>query len=173
VAVNLELKARTASAAEARRLALDCGASPSGTLLQEDTYFRVPRGRLKLREARGSPAELIYYERDEETPERWSRYTREEVGDAGGLKRVLAAAFGVLAVVIKRRELYMFRDARIHVDDVEGLGTFLEFEVTGGETPATEETMRDLRAAFGVAPEDVLKCSYSDMIPAKRISPGA
>ena len=173
MAVNLELKARTASNAGARERALALGASPSGTLHQVDTYFVVPRGRLKLREFSGGEAELIYYERSEETPERWSRYTRERVGEPGAVCRVLAAAFGVQAVVRKRRDLYLWRDARIHVDDVEGLGTFLEFEVTGGETPATVATMQELRAAFAVAPEDVVKCSYSDMIPAKRISPDA
>jgi len=173
VAANLELKARTASSECARSLALRCGASPAGTLMQEDTYFTVARGRLKLREIRGTGAELIYYERDEETPERWSDYTRETVSEPAGLKRVLARAFGVLAVVRKRRDLFLFRDARIHVDDVDGLGSFLEFEVTGGETSATEATMRDLREAFSVRVEDIVKCSYSDMIGAKRISAGA
>ena len=173
MAVNLELKARTASSESARALAVRCGASPAGTLLQEDTYFTVARGRLKLREIRGTGAELIYYERDEATPERWSQYTRETVSEPAGVKRVLARAFGVLAVVRKRRDLFLFRDARIHVDDVDGLGSFLEFEVTGGETSATEATMRDLREAFAVRAEDILKCSYSDMIGAKRISAGA
>ena len=173
MAVNLELKARIASPAAARAHALGAGAAPSGTLVQHDTYFRVPRGRLKLRETSGAPAELIYYERDETAPERWSRYTRETVGDGAGVRHVLEAAFGVLAVVRKRRDLYLLRDARIHVDEVEGLGSYLEFEVTGGETPATAATMRDLRAAFGVAADDILKCSYSDMILEKRISPDA
>jgi len=173
MALNLELKARTAASAPARARALAHGAAAAGTLIQVDTYLAVPRGRLKLRAIEGAGAELIYYERDEATPERWSRYTREPVGEPAGLLRVLTAAFGVLAVVRKRRDLFLWRDARIHVDDVEGLGSFLEFEVTGGETPATTATMRELREAFGVAEEDVVKCSYSDMILAKRISADA
>jgi predicted adenylyl cyclase CyaB len=86
---------------------------------------------------------------------------------------VLTEAFGVLAVVRKRRDLYLFRDARIHIDDVEDLGTFVEFEVSGGETPATLATMRELKAAFGICDDSVIKASYSDMILAKRISDGA
>jgi predicted adenylyl cyclase CyaB len=74
--------------------------------------------------------------------------------------------------VRKRRELYIFRDARIHIDDVEGLGTFVEFEVTGGETPASVATMRELRSSFGIGEESVIKVSYSDMILEKRISAG-
>jgi adenylate cyclase class IV len=170
---NLELKAAYQSPQKARDCALACGAAPAGTLVQRDTYFRVPRGRLKLREIEGSEAELIYYERAEATAERWSHFTREPVAAPAGLLRVLTEAFGVLAVVRKRRELYLFRDARIHIDAVEELGTFLEFEVTGGETPASVVTMKELRAAFGIRDESVVKVSYSDMILAKRISGGS
>ena len=170
---NLELKARYPSPHKAHECAAACGAVRQGTLIQQDTYFRVPRGRLKLREAEGETAELIYYERSEEGTERWSRFTREPVGEPGGLVHVLEDAFGVLAVVRKRRELYLFRDARIHIDDVEGLGTFVEFEVTGGETPATLVTMTELRGAFGICDDSLIKVSYSDMILAKRISGGA
>jgi predicted adenylyl cyclase CyaB len=170
---NLELKARYASPQKAHACARALGAVRCGTLIQQDTYFRVPRGRLKLREADGETAELIYYERSEEMTERWSRFTREPVTEARGLSRVLCEAFGVLAVVRKRRELYLFRDARIHIDDVDGLGAFVEFEVTGGETPATISTMRELREAFGIGDDIVIKVSYSDMILAKRISGGA
>ena len=169
---NLELKARYPSPQKAHAVARAFGASHRGTLNQEDTYFRVPRGRLKLREAVGETAELIYYERAEETTERWSRFTRVPVIEAAGLRRVLAEAFGVLVVVRKSRDLYLFRDARIHIDDVECLGTFLEFEVTGGETPAAVATMRELRGAFGIVDDSVIKVSYSDMILAKRISDG-
>ena len=169
---NLELKARLASPQEARACARALGASPRGILVQTDTYFRIPRGRLKLRQAEGETAELIYYERAEETTERWSRFVREPVGDASGLVRVLTEAFGVLAVVKKHRELHIFRDARIHIDDVDGLGTFVEFEVTGGRTPATVATMNDLRRAFGIVDDNVVKVSYSDMILEKRISGG-
>ena len=169
---NLELKARYPSPREAQACAAALGASRSGLLIQQDTYFRIPRGRLKLREAEGETAELIYYERTEESAERWSRFTREPVTAPAGLVHVLTDAFGVLAVVRKRRELYIFRDARIHIDDVEGLGTFVEFEVTGGETPASVATMRELRNAFGIGEESVIKVSYSDMILEKRISAG-
>ena len=169
---NLELKAQYPSPGQAHERARAMGAARHGTLLQRDTYFRVPRGRLKLRESDGETAELIYYERSEETGERWSRFTRAPVTEAGGLLHLLSEAFGVLAVVRKRRELYLFRDARIHIDDVEELGTFVEFEVTGGESPATLATMRELRAAFGIGDESVIKVSYSDMILAKRISGG-
>jgi adenylate cyclase, class 2 len=170
---NLELKARYPSTQKAHACAAGCGAAKAGTLLQQDTYFRVPRGRLKLREAGEGSAELIYYERAETTAERWSRFTREHVGEPGGVKRVLTEAFGILAVVRKKRELYLFKDARIHIDTVDDLGTFVEFEVTAGETPASVATMKQLRSAFEIGDESVVKVSYSDLILAKRISDGS
>ena len=171
--VNLELKARIASPGRAHECAAACGAAPRGTLVQRDTYFRVPSGRLKLREIEGAEPELIFYDRPENDPERWSTFTRETVGNPGGVRTVLAEAFGVLAVVRKRRDLYMFRDARIHIDDVDDLGTFVEFEVTGGKTAASVATMKDLKDAFAIVEGDIVKASYSDMILAKRISPGS
>jgi predicted adenylyl cyclase CyaB len=166
---NLELKARYPSLQEAHACAAALGAARCGLLIQQDTYFRIPRGRLKLREAEGETAELIYYERVEESAERWSRFTREPVAATAGLVHVLTEAFGVLAVVRKRRELYIFRDARIHIDDVEGLGTFVEFEVTGGEIPSSVATMRELRNAFRIDEESVIRVSYSDLILEKRM----
>ena len=170
---NLELKARYPSMAEAHACAAGCGAVRGGTLIQQDMYFRVPKGRLKLRETEGESAELIYYERTETTAERWSRFTREQVGEPGELRRILTEALGVLAVVRKRRELYLLNDARIHIDTVEDLGTFVEFEVTTGEAPASVATMKRLRSAFAIGDDSIVKVSYSDLILAKRISGGS
>ena len=50
---NLEIKARVADAAALRALALPLATERLGVDMQTDTYFRVPRGRLKLREEGG------------------------------------------------------------------------------------------------------------------------
>jgi adenylate cyclase class 2 len=137
-------------------------------LVQRDTYFRVSRGRLKLRECAGGGAELIFYEREESADERWSRYERVPVGDPEALANVLGLAGGILAVVEKKRSLYTYQNARIHLDEVSRLGSFLEFEVVGGEPAGSTELMRLLRDAFGVREEMIFRGSYSDMIAAKR-----
>ena len=171
MATNLELKARVRSLDEACSSARACGATFQGILTQRDTYYRVVRGRLKLREFAEGGAELIFYERQEDTPERWSHYTKEPVGDGRAVGRVLSEAFGTLAIVQKRRRLFLYRGARIHVDDVEGLGSFVEFEVPGEESPEVLATMRELRAAFGITDPMVLRISYSDMVFAKKNFP--
>ncbi len=128
---NIELKARCADLRAAREAALVAGARVIGVLNQIDTYFVVPHGRLKLREINGERAELI--QRPSATTTRTSarvRITwsfRDGCGWAGRnpLCRGAGASWGSGG---SRRELLMYHNVRIHLDDVQGLGAFLEFE---------------------------------------------
>jgi adenylate cyclase class 2 len=167
VPTNLELKARLSSRARAEDRARGVGAEECEILRQTDTYFIVPRGRLKLRETEGKIAELIAYERAEDADERWSKYKKAEIVDPHGFKDTVAFNVGILAVVRKERKLFLYRGARIHLDEVEGLGSFIEFEVPsdGGENPLT--LMQELRAIFQVAENDIEKGSYSDLLLSK------
>jgi len=170
--VNLELKARIASLEAAEARARAAGAGFRDTLSQVDTYFRVAHGRLKLREQKGGPSELIYYERAEDTAERWSSYEKEPVAEPEALTRMLSRALGVLAVVAKERRLYLYRGARIHLDEVRGLGSFVEFEVPATDEE-TSEIMKELRQVLAIEERDVIKYSYSDMILGESFSPEA
>lgn len=161
---NLELKARVASIETARDAANRTGARFEATLVQTDTYFKVPYGRLKLREISGRSAELIYYDRTEKADERWSTYTRLPLSDARQLHRVLANSLGVTAVVRKTREVFRYQATRIHLDQVEGLGTFIEFEVQDSEEAESRNEMEILRVAFGVVPASIIRTSYADML---------
>jgi adenylate cyclase class IV len=167
MATNLELKARFSPLETGHDCARRIGARFDGVLLQRDTYFRVSRGRLKLRECAGKGSELIFYEREESADERWSRYERVPVGDSEGLARVLGLSGGILAVVEKQRSLYTYQNARIHLDEVAGLGSFLEFEVVGGEPGESAALMCLLREVFDIREEMIFRGSYSDMIGAK------
>jgi len=170
MATNLELKARLSSPPEGHVRARLLGAVHQGLLVQRDTYFHVPEGRLKLRESPGHEAELIYYQREESSPERWSHYRREPVTNPEGLRGLLEEALGVSVVVEKRRELYIFRNARIHIDEVSGLGAFIEFEVMGEESADSHETMGVLKRAFQIGEGEIIRGSYSDMIQGKTIA---
>jgi adenylate cyclase class IV len=163
---NLELKARIHSLPDARRVAASLGARRRPTLEQVDTYFEVPEGRLKLRETGGKAAQLIYYDRASVpgTRGRWSTYLIYPVRNARTLSNSLTRDHGLRSLVRKRRELYLLDDARIHLDSVAGLGTFLEFEVieTSGRDQARRQFQR-LRKAFGVKTTTVVAGSYADM----------
>jgi adenylate cyclase class IV len=166
---NLELKAHLASTSIAQNKALEAGAQEGGILLQTDTYFRVSNGRLKLRETSGIGAELIQYDRAEDASERWSNYRKIAISEPELLKRALTETLGVLVVVRKKRALFLYKGARIHFDQVEGLGPFIEFEVPSPGSTDPQVLMAELRAIFDVREELVEKGSYSDLLLAKGV----
>lgn len=151
----------------------DLGAEDKGTLPQRDTYFAVPRGRLKLREEPDAVATLIAYERPDLSGNKESRYRLVAVPEPAELRAALADALGITVVVDKARRLFIHEGVRIHLDRVEGLGDFIELEgVAGdGEDPSRfTELLDDLRGAFGIGDEDLRRESYSDLLQAVRSS---
>jgi adenylate cyclase class 2 len=139
-ALNLELKVRDADPAATARACALLGAVEHGSMRQRDTYFDARTGRLKLREQlEGGGAELIYYERPAVEAVRASRYWRTPVPEPELLRELLARALGVLGVVEKTRRLFLFQHVRIHLDEVEGLGSFVELEAVQDGTAGADE----------------------------------
>ncbi|HVU89195.1 MAG TPA: class IV adenylate cyclase [Pirellulales bacterium] len=164
---NVELKARLRDPGGARRLAVELSGGPPQVLRQTDTYYRCPRGRLKLRQFAGGSAELIAYSRANEHAPRLSRYHLVPVTDAGQLHQALSAALGVLIVVKKVRELSLYKNVRIHIDEVDRLGAFVEFEAvleSQAHDAEGEPLVRELSARFGLESGDLIAESYSDML---------
>jgi adenylate cyclase class 2 len=164
---NLELKARDRDPERSKRNCAELGAVDKGTLFQVDTYFEVPHGRLKLREQSPGAAELIAYERADERGDKESSYRLVPVADPTAMKEALTAALGVHVTVHKERRLYVWEGVRIHLDHVENLGDFIEFEgVTTADALAQSfVTLLDhLRNAFAIRDEDLIAVSYSDLI---------
>jgi predicted adenylyl cyclase CyaB len=168
---NLEFKARISSVVEAELCAANLGASRSALLFQRDTYFRVQEGRLKLRELGEGVAELISYQRGNTRGARWSTYQRYPVHDADTLRGMLGRTLGVLLEIRKVRRLYVLDNARIHIDEVEGLGAFVEFEIVGEETTDTGRFMQTLRRGFGFAENDGIAGSYADLMMTANLKP--
>lgn len=163
---NVELKARYPDHENARRILGNLGAGSGGVEKQVDTYFRVPEGRLKLREIEGSDSELIYYRRIESGSRRDCIYEISRHPDPSALKEVLGSALGVDVTVAKTREVYWFNGVKINLDDVEGLGRFIEFEAPadGEGLEAADGRVKELTSAFGIEKEHMIASSYSDMV---------
>lgn len=161
---NIELKAYRTTSDEAVESAKSFGAEYSVTMNQTDTYFKVDGLKLKLREIEGKESELIYYKRDGE--DRWqSDYTIAKITDTANLKQILKNLFGILVEVRKKRILYLFKNARIHIDEVENLGSFIEFEVVIHESAdEASDLLKKLRDHFKIEDSLVLKESYSDLL---------
>ncbi len=164
MARNIELKARDPDPARSLKTSLALGAEDRGWLQQLDTYFRVAQGRLKLREQDGT-AELIQYERSDEAIERESNYRIVPIDDPAGFKDVLGAALGILVAVEKSRHLLIWRNVRIHLDEVPGLGSFIELEAVAepdSDLSGEYRNVTELREALGIADEQIRARGYSD-----------
>jgi adenylate cyclase, class 2 len=167
---NIEVKARYPDLENARAICRRLEASDQGILNQTDTYFGVPIGRLKLRQINDDRAELIAYNRPNNTAARESNYELEPVTDIAVTLDRLARLHGLLCIVRKRRELYLWHNVRIHLDEVEGLGCFIEFEAVVSESAGEEISRRrvdKLVDEFAIEPQDRIGVSYSDLLLAK------
>jgi homotetrameric cytidine deaminase len=157
---NLEIKARDADPRRTLEAALALGAEDRGELTQRDTYFQGARGRLKLREQTPGEPELIQYRRPDEPGPRTSEFRRVPVAEAEALREALAAGLGTLVTVAKRRRLLLADDVRIHLDDVDDLGTFIELEAPeDGDQDAKVERLRE---ALDIG--ELIPGSYSDLL---------
>jgi homotetrameric cytidine deaminase len=164
---NIEFKARDPEPARTLELALALGAEDRGEIAQTDTYFSRARGRLKLREQEPGEAELIQYRRADAPGARESEYRRVPAADAAGLRAALNAALGTLVVVEKRRRLLLHENVRIHLDEVDGLGTFLELEAVAApesDLAAEHDKVSRLRAELEVGDDSLVPGSYSDLL---------
>jgi predicted adenylyl cyclase CyaB len=166
--VNLELKARIHSPMSVMQTLRKIGRSTE-TLVQVDTYFRVTKGRLKLRELKKGKGELIFYNRAENTGRRWSNFNILTISNTKGMKKFLKGALGIAAVVQKIRRVYYYReDGRIHFDRVKGLGTFIEFEVLcKNDKKNAIRLYNELVIIFGIKKKDIVRGSYADLIRQK------
>ncbi len=163
--VNIEIKARCAEPEKIRAILRDRGARFAGTDHQIDTYFRVPSGRLKLREGSIENA-LIFYERADQKGPKRSDVTMAATAPDSPLKHVLTRALGVAVVVDKRREIYFIGNIKFHIDQVHGLGSFVEIEAIGTEQNRDEllRQCTEYLKLFEIPEEDLVEASYSDLL---------
>ena len=82
------------------------------------------------------------------------------------LKEILSRRLGVRLVVEKERILYVYKGARIHIDEVRHLGTYLEFEVIATAGEEADAIMGELCRHFLVDVGAVVGASYSDLLSA-------
>ncbi len=164
---NVELKARDPDPAATLAAALALGAEDRGELVQRDTYFAASTGRLKLREEDRRGAQLIAYDRQDAAAARTSTYRRVDVDDPVALGAALAATVGVTVVVEKRRRLLIAGATRIHLDDVDGLGRFVELEAVaaeGSDLTAEHAEVAAVRAAIGATDDRVVAAGYAQLL---------
>lgn len=166
---NIELKVRDRKPERTLERCREIGAEEIGTLHQRDTYFAVPRGRLKLREQEPGPSTLIQYERPDDASARLSTYVLVEIADSPALLRALTSALEIRCVIEKERRLFLWEETvRIHLDRVKGLGAFIEIEavaVAESDLRRERDQAERLSSLLAIDSTRLVSCSYSDLPP--------
>jgi predicted adenylyl cyclase CyaB len=168
---NVEIKARIESVEALRPKAAGLADSGPTSIHQDDTFFRCPNGRLKLRKLSETEGELIFYQRPDRAGPKESFYVLVPTAAPEELREALSLACGVIGRVRKTRTLFMVGRTRIHLDRVEGLGDFLELEVVMAENEPVETGMTvvyEILDKLGVAPEQFVSCAYIDLLTNER-----
>lgn len=166
----VELKAEMRDLQEVRGKLIRCGAEKIGVFHQVDTYYGVPKGRLKLREEtdHANRCKLIYYEREDIAGPKKSSVFILAIPQPQVLKPILQRIIKVKAVVEKMREIYLLEEVQIHLDTVRGLGCFVEFERLTSQDLSRQEkdtvTLEKLRKQLNISPQRLIKLSYSDLM---------
>lgn len=167
MAVNVEIKARVRDPLVLEQVATRLGGGEPELLIQRDTFFEVPRGRLKLREISGGPAQLIQYERSDQAGPRPSDYLLVPVPDPTMLVEALDRSQGIRGIVRKLRKLWIVGQTRIHLDHVEELGDYVELEVVlhGDQSLAEGARMAEaLMNELGICRSDLVESAYIDLL---------
>ncbi|NLD54740.1 MAG: class IV adenylate cyclase [Burkholderiaceae bacterium] len=166
MARNIEIKARVADR-ESLEAAVGAIATAGPTpILQDDTFFACPNGRMKLRDFSTGEGELIFYRRSDIAGPKQSEYVRVPLAAVASLREALALGYGEIGRVRKRRTLYLVGRTRVHLDEVEGLGDFVELEVVLAEhepAQAGVDEAADLMERLGIAPSHLVEGAYLDL----------
>ena len=167
MARNIEIKAKARDFQAQISIAESLSGGKVQHLIQEDTFFRVPFGRLKLREFGDGTAELIQYQRPDSLEPSECSYIRHETDDPASLKEALMGSLGIRLGVRKKRTVCLVGQTRVHFDIVEDLGKFIELEVVLGQGEDAESgtaIAKDLMNKLGIKNSDLIEQAYVDLL---------
>ncbi len=164
---NIEIKARVDVPAALRRRVEELSDDGPLQIHQSDTFFNCPHGRLKLRVIDGGAGELICYQRPDTSGPSQSTYRIFPVGDPSALRETLKQALGTLGLVEKQRTLFHVGQTRIHLDQITGLGDYMELEVVLEEgQDAADGTViaGGLMDRLGIEAAHLVEQAYLDLL---------
>lgn len=139
-------------------------------LQQQDVFYGVKRGRLKLRSISNVQHEIIYYNRKNSLAPKISKYYRFKVRHYNVVNKVLSIFFGKKEIVKKERYLFLKNNVRFHLDKVFELGTFMEIEYIMSEKESiidAKNKVNSLLSCLQINSNMLIQGSYADMLREK------
>lgn len=168
MSTNLEIKAYCSDLPKVESKVKKIDAKYLGLDQQIDTYFNTKKGRFKLRESSLSGSYLIPYIRPDQNEAKLSLYEKIVVSEVDRIKNIFGHLFGIHCIVKKKRSIYLYENVRIHLDDVENLGSFIEFEAVFDELNNDETLQQNkidfLMSELGISKDSLISVSYENMI---------
>ncbi|XP_070158744.1 uncharacterized protein [Polyergus mexicanus] len=172
---NIEIKARIQDIDRVILKAKELSNSDGQIITQHDIFFNAKKSRLKLRKFEDGTAELISYVRPNTTGPKISLYNKASIYEdtVNLIERILSSSIGVTGVVKKTRHIYIVGRTRIHIDNVDNLGNFIELEVmmrsddkniTDCDQETAEKSAADLMKALSIKEEDLIAEAYVDLL---------
>ena len=166
----IEIKAFCSDPKKIELILKESNADFVGTDHQSDTYFKVNKGRLKLREGNIENA-LIHYNREDKAGPKKSEVLIYKSKPDSDLKKILGHSLGILTIVNKVRKIYFINNIKFHIDEVENLGSFVEIEAIDNSGSLKDEKLlkqcQKYLQLFGIKENDLISVSYSDMLMEK------
>lgn len=164
---NIEIKARIDRVSSLIPRVAEFASEGPVEIFQDDTFFACDRGRLKLRAFSVDRGELIFYRRADQQGPKESFYVRSPTSSPDTLRQSLSLAYGETGRVQKLRTLFIVGRTRVHLDDVKGLGPFLELEVVLQHGEAADVGVHEAHALMhrlGVDPSQLVEGGYVDLL---------
>jgi len=164
---NFEIKAKCSNLDKIRDILKSQNAEFKGKDNQIDTYFKIPKGRLKLRQGT-IENDLIHYERDNQEGPKQSNITLYKISKGNSLKDILIKSLDILVVVDKQREIYFIKNVKFHIDQVKNLGSFIEIEAIDKDgTIDKKDLLKQCKYYINllkIKDQDLVSGSYSDLL---------
>ncbi|MEO8210306.1 MAG: class IV adenylate cyclase [bacterium] len=161
---NYEVKCKIKSFKKIRDIIVQLNNFSYSAENQSDIYYKVNKGRLKLRIINNRSGNLIFYQRSEQTNKKISRYIISQTNNFSELNTILRKQLKVLVIVSKKREIYIYKNIRIHLDTVKKLGKFLEVEIIYNNLESAKFQMKEIIAALNLNQFPFIRESYSDLL---------
>lgn len=167
---NIEIKARVLDTGRLRTAVEGMSDTDVEVLKQEDVFFSAESGRLKLRIMGDGCGELIHYDRPDIGGPKVSRYLIAPTTTPEVLRTILSRVLPIVGTVRKQRILYRVGQTRIHLDQVENLGDFVELEVVLRHEQTEEEGVaiaEDLMNRLEIPEEQFVRKAYIDLLQSR------
>lgn len=171
---NIEIKARCQNPEGVHELLKGLNADYRGLDHQIDTYFNCPTGRLKLR-AGNIENSLIFYNRSNQEGPKESDIALTKLPKDTAIRLVLEKSYGIKVEIDKERHIYFIENVKFHIDEVQGLGSFMEIEAIDRDGSIGIQKLNSqcehYMEVLGIDKSDLVDCSYSDLLLSERSKP--